>query len=180
MIIIGIDPGSRVTGYSIVRIEANQKEVLLDFGVIKQKKDDHHLRLLDIYTRVTELIEKHKPDACAVEMPVYGKNPQSMLKLGRAQAAAMLAALNRQIPVSEYTPKEVKKSVTGNGNASKQQVWYMVCSLLSIPEEKKLMPHDASDAIAVSMCHIQRNGNETGRTYASWAAFVGKNPDRVV
>ena len=179
MIVLGIDPGSRVTGYSVIKT-STRKEELVDFGVVRQKKADHHLRLRKIYESVTLLIDEHKPDQCAVEMPVYGKNPQSMLKLGRAQAAAMLAALNRQIPVVEYTPKEVKKSVTGNGNASKQQVWYMVCSLLNVPELLQDMPMDASDAIAVGLCHIQRGESGNERAYSSWSAFVKQHADRAL
>ena len=119
------------------------------------------------------------PDECAVEMPVYGRNPQSMLKLGRAQAAAMLAVLNRQIPVTQYTPKEVKKSVTGNGNASKEQVGYMVRALLSIDEERKLNL-DASDALATALCHAHRLTHSTRtRGYKDWASFLRANPGRV-
>ena len=111
-------------------------------------------------------------------MPVYGKNAQSMLKLGRAQAAAMLAALNHEIPVTEYTPKEVKKAVTGNGNASKEQVQYMVRSILAVDESIK-MRHDASDALAVGLCHAQRNRTPRQKQYRDWKSFLKQNPDRI-
>ena len=117
MIILGIDPGSNITGFGVVRVEGTQS-ALIDSGVIKAAKahDDHMMRLKSIYDSICELIGIHIPDLCAIEMPVYGNNPQSMLKLGRAQATAMMAALNHEIPVTEYTPKEIKKAVTGNGN----------------------------------------------------------------
>ncbi len=129
MIILGIDPGSHVTGFGVIEMNGSA-ETILDFGVIRTKgAGSHQLRLKQIYECICELIEQHHPDVCAVEMPVHGNNVQSMLKLGRAQASVMLAALNRQIPVSEYSPKQVKKAVTGNGNASKEQVRYMVQSI---------------------------------------------------
>ncbi len=179
MLILGIDPGSRFTGYGIISCE-NGKERVLDYGVLRlDERDSHALRLKHIYDHVLTLIETHLPDECAVEMPVYGNNPQSMLKLGRAQAAAMLAVLNRDIPVTQYSPKEVKKSVTGNGNASKQQVWYMVRSILTIGESDEPVGTDAADALAVSLCHAHR-GAATGRQRLSgWDAFVRQNPQRV-
>ena len=126
MIILGVDPGSRFTGYGVVEVDGSATTVI-EYGVFAlDGRGDHHLKLREIYDSVTDVIERCKPDECAIEMPIYGKNAQSMLKLGRAQAAAILAALNRDIPVMQYTPKEVKKSVTGNGAASKEQVWYMV------------------------------------------------------
>lgn len=179
MIILGIDPGSRVTGYGVIACDRGS-EHLIEFGVIRLRGEaHHHLRLKQIYDELLEVIERHNPDECAVEMPVYGSNAQSMLKLGRAQAAAMLAALNRQIPVAQYTPKEVKKSVTGNGNASKQQVWFMVRSILQVESADEEMLHDASDALAVGLCHAHRDGPEGQRTYADWSAFLRDNPGRV-
>ena len=178
MIILGIDPGSRVTGYGVVEITGDRERVI-DFGVLRlDETPDHHLRLKSIYDQVTEVIDRCVPDECAIEMPVYGRNPQSMLKLGRAQASAILAALNRQIPVSQYTPKEVKKSVTGNGNASKQQVWYMVRSILAIRKNRE-MSLDASDALAVGLCHAHRGQVEGPTKSADWASFVRDHPERV-
>ena len=184
MIILGIDPGSNITGFGVVRSE-NGKNELIDSGVIRASRvgTDHQLRLKQIYESICELIEQHLPDLCAVEMPIYGKNPQSMLKLGRAQATAMLAALNHQIPVTEYTPKEVKKAVTGNGNASKEQVCFMIETMLAV-EPGSMVTLDASDALAVALCHIHRGvGGQQGTTKRgpakNWAAFIRENQDRL-
>lgn len=179
MLILGIDPGSRVTGYGMIEA-AGSEEQALDFGVIRlDGTDSHPLRLRKIYQNVTALIEEHVPDALAIEMPVYGRNPQAMLKLGRAQAAAMLAALNRDVPVAQYTPKEVKKSVTGNGNASKQQIRFMVHSILNLSGPATDLVLDASDALAVALCHGHRDAHDDARQYSGWASFVESNPDRV-
>lgn len=178
MIILGVDPGSRAAGFGVLEIEGKQ-EVLLTCGTLRfDGSDSHQLRLKQIYERVEALIREHRPDEVAVEMPVYGKNPQSMLKLGRAQAAAMLAALNREIPVTEYTPKEVKKSVTGNGNASKQQVQFMVRSMLEVAKSEE-MSLDASDALAVALCHAHRATEGQAERHKGWGSFVEANPDRV-
>lgn len=178
MIVLGIDPGSRQAGYGIVEVDGRTERVL-DVGTLRfDTSTSHALRLREMYRRVSEIIEACPPDECAIEMPVYGKNPQSMLKLGRAQAAAMLAPLNREIPVSEYAPKQVKKSVTGNGNASKQQVQYMVCSMLEGAEAVDLSL-DASDALAVALCHVHRRSERSAERHTDWAAFVEANPDRV-
>ncbi|NNE33633.1 MAG: crossover junction endodeoxyribonuclease RuvC [Rhodothermales bacterium] len=180
MIVLGVDPGSRFTGYGVVDVVGSRSTVI-DYGVFAlDGRGDHHLRLREIYNHITALIDRCKPDECAIEMPVYGKNAQSMLKLGRAQAAAILAALNRDVPVVEYTPKEVKKSVTGNGAASKQQVWYMVRSILSITDESDRMGLDASDALAVVLCHAHRGAAQKKASGGSWATFVRENPDRIV
>lgn len=179
MVILGIDPGSRCAGYGVLEKE-NRRETVLTYGVINlDGQDSHQLRLKQIYDRLTQLTKEYPPDECAIEMPVYGRNPQSMLKLGRAQAAAMLVALNRSIPVVEYTPKEVKKSATGNGNASKQQVRYMIKSILSIDDTEKTLQLDASDALAVALCHAQRHTQGQPASYSSWSSFVKDNPDRI-
>lgn len=176
MIILGIDPGSLRTGYGII----DSKHRVLGFGVVAVS-GDHIVRIQSIYRAVTELVHQHKPDACAIEMPVYGQNPQAMLKLGRAQAAAMLAAFNQGLGVTQYTPKMIKRAVTGNGNASKQQVAYMVRSLLNFGKIGADLTHDASDALATALCHFHREtegGTET-KAHKGWAAFVRANPDRV-
>ena len=176
MIIVGIDPGSRITGYAVIEV-VQGVETVLDYNVLKLTGKDHVLRLAEIYKGITTILDATKPDSCAIEMPIYARNPQSMLKLGRAQAAAMLAVLNRQIPVVEYTPKEVKKSVTGNGNATKSQVWYMVKKMLALDEDRGL---DAADALAVSLCHSHRiTEGPAGSGQKSWASFVRNNPGRV-
>lgn len=177
MIILGIDPGSRATGYGFVNTSGDDSA--LAFGTIRLSGgDDHPDRLKQIYDQLSELIDQHEPDVVVVEMPVYGKNPQSMLKLGRAQAAAMLAGLNRGAEVAQYTPKEIKKSVTGNGNASKKQVTYMVRSILSLSEDTSLS-HDASDALAAALCHGNRGAHDASESYTGWSSFVASNPDRV-
>ncbi|MFV1979696.1 MAG: crossover junction endodeoxyribonuclease RuvC, partial [Rhodothermia bacterium] len=155
MIVLGIDPGSRATGYGAIEIVGSEQRVLA-YGVLKlADAAGPAIRLARIHEGLLEILDQTKPDTCAIEMPVYAQNAQSMLKLGRAQAAAMLAAMNRQVPIVEYTPKEIKKSVTGNGNASKEQVWFMVQKILSINENRGL---DASDALAISLCHSHRFG----------------------
>ena len=176
MTILGIDPGSLRTGYGI--IDADHR--VLGFGVVAVA-GDHVVRIQSIYREVTELVRQHKPDACAIEMPVYGQNPQAMLKLGRAQAAAMLAALNQGLPVTQYTPKMIKRAVTGNGNASKQQVTYMVRSLLKFGHFGTDMTHDASDALAIALCHSHRETEgQTGTTvHKGWGAFLKANPERI-
>ncbi len=178
MVVLGIDPGSRCAGYGVIEVEG-RTERLVDYGVLRfDGEDSHQLRLKQIYERITSVIKTHLPDECAVEMPVYGRNPQSMLKLGRAQAAAMLGALNRGIPVTEYTPAVVKKSVTGNGNASKQQVAYMVRSMLAVDDAAE-MGLDASDALAVGLCHVHRLHRGAAEQHTSWGSFVRANPNRV-
>lgn len=180
MIILGIDPGSRFTGYGVLEIDGGA-ETVLEYGVLNlDKLESHALRLHQIYQRLSQVVDRCLPDECAIEMPVYGRNPQSMLKLGRAQAAAMLVALNREIPVKEYTPKEVKKSVTGNGNASKEQVWYMVRSILKITDADEALGLDAADALAIGLCHAHRQQKGNGQTqYRDWNSFLRANPDRL-
>ncbi len=180
MIILGVDPGSRATGYGLVDTTQNGTEsrTLSTCGTIRlDGSEDHPDRLKTIYDRLVELIDANEPEEFAIEMPVYGQNPQSMLKLGRAQAAAMMAALNRDLAVAQYTPKEVKKSVTGNGNASKKQVRFMVESILSVSDAT--LTHDAADAVAVALCHDNREAHDDTDTYTGWASFVEANPDRV-
>jgi len=175
MRILGIDPGSRATGYGIV---SSTDETLIATDVIRlDNTNDHPQRLKEIYDRLTAVISEYAPEALSIEMPVYGQNPQSMLKLGRAQAAAMMAGLNADMPVSQYTPKEIKKSVTGNGNASKKQVRFMVASILDL--EADALTHDAADALATALCHNNRDAHGDSDSYTGWASFVEANPDRI-
>lgn len=175
-IILGIDPGTSEMGYGVIKV-IGQKMQLLQLGVIHLKKySTHELKLKKIFERVTAIIEEFHPDEVALEAPFYGKNIQSMLKLGRAQGVAMSAALAREIPITEYAPKKVKQSVTGNGNASKEQVAAMLQTLLKMKEIPALL--DATDAVGVAVCHhfqggVQQSGNK------SWKAFVTDNPGRV-
>lgn len=150
---------------------------LIQFGVIHlEKYKGHELKLKKIYDRVSNLIEEYGPDEVALEAPFFGKNVQSMLKLGRAQGVAMAAALAREIPITEYAPKKVKQSVTGNGNASKEQVASMIQTLLKIKEAPKLL--DATDALGVALCHHFQGGNSTPKN-KSWKAFLTDNPNRL-
>ena len=175
-IILGIDPGTSVMGYGLIHVKGKEL-ILLQYGVIHLKKyTTHELKLKKIFERVTSLLEDYQPDEVALEAPFYGKNVQSMLKLGRAQGVAMSAALAREIPITEYAPKKVKQSVTGNGNASKEQVAAMLQSLLKFDEIPKLL--DATDALAVALCH-HFQGESTQSGNKSWKSFVSDNPGRI-
>jgi crossover junction endodeoxyribonuclease RuvC len=175
-IILGLDPGTNIMGYGIISITGNRIG-LLQFGVIHLGKyGDHALKLKKIFDRVVTLLEEFHPDEVALEAPFFGKNVQSMLKLGRAQGVAMSAALSREIPIVEYAPKKVKQSVTGNGNASKEQVARMLMQVLQIKELPKLL--DATDALAVAVCHHFQKGQSKTKS-KSWAAFVQGNPERI-
>lgn len=177
-IILGIDPGTNVMGYGLILVKGNAYSVI-QYGVIHLKKyDSHALKLKKIYDRVSQVIEEYSPDAVALEAPFYGENIQSMLKLGRAQGVAMAAALAREIPITEYSPKKVKQSVTGNGNASKEQVADMLKTLLSLKELPKLL--DATDALAVALCHHFHSGRLQSRgSTGGWKAFIADNPTRI-
>jgi len=177
-IILGIDPGTNLMGYGVVGAIGN-KYYLISMGAIQLKKySNHAMKLRAIFERVTGIIESYIPDEVALEAPFFGKNVQSMLKLGRAQGVAMAAALNRNVPIAEYAPKRVKQAVTGNGNASKEQVAAMVKSLLSLKEESSNF--DATDAAAVALCHFFQNGKPSapGKSHKSWDSFLKANPDR--
>ncbi len=185
--ILGIDPGSRHTGYAILDIDGNSYSAEA-CGVLRlEKMESQSDRLQYIFEEITELIKKHHPDECAVETPVYGVDPLAMLKLGRAQAAAILAITNQSLSVEEYYPKAVKKAITGNGNASKKQVAFMLDRLMTLPDEK--MGNDATDALAVAWCHFTNTNHITSKTgkkashqnnrKSSWTAFVQDNPDRI-
>jgi crossover junction endodeoxyribonuclease RuvC len=177
-IILGIDPGTTVMGYGLLLIEGKKYKVL-QYGVIHLKKyETHELKLKKIFERVTSIIDEFLPDTVALEAPFYGVNVQSMLKLGRAQGVAMAAALARDIPITEYSPKKVKQSVTGNGNASKEQVAAMLQTLLNIEELPKLL--DATDALAVALCHHFHEGRmQTRGRNEGWKSFIEENPDRL-
>jgi crossover junction endodeoxyribonuclease RuvC len=175
-IILGLDPGTNVMGYGLIRVMGS-KISCLQYGVIHLSKyKSHELKLKKIFERVTGILVEFLPDEVALEAPFFGKNVQSMLKLGRAQGVAMAAALQKEIPITEYAPKKVKQSVTGNGNASKEQVAAMIQNLLSIKEAPKLL--DATDALGVALCHHFQGGNQTS-TSKSWKAFLSENPNRI-
>ncbi len=175
-IILGLDPGTNVMGYAVILIQLS-KVKLLQFGVIQMGKyGAHEIKLKKIFDRVLSLVDEFKPDEVALEAPFFGKNVQSMLKLGRAQGVAMSAALYREVPITEYAPKKVKQSVTGNGNASKEQVAKMLMQIFSIKEMPKLL--DASDALAVAVCHHYQNGALKSKA-KSWEAFLKDNPQKL-
>ena len=176
-IILGLDPGTNVMGYGIILIRGSKMNIL-QFGIIQLSKyDSHELKLKKIFERVLALVDEFIPDEVALEAPFYGKNVQSMLKLGRAQGVAMSAALYREIPITEYAPKKVKQSVTGNGNASKEQVARMLMQIFNLKELPKLL--DASDALAVAVCHHYQKGAVKNKK-SSWEGFVKENPGKVI
>jgi crossover junction endodeoxyribonuclease RuvC len=175
-VIMGLDPGTRIMGYAIIQIRQSQPQ-LLNFGVIDLNKFEHHeARLRRIFERVLVLVDEYKPDEIAIESPFYGKNVQSMLKLGRAQGVAMAAVLYRDLPITEYAPRKVKLSVTGNGNASKEQVAKMLIQIFGLRKIPKLF--DSTDALAVALCH-HFQGGRSKKSKNSWANFIRENPGRI-
>jgi crossover junction endodeoxyribonuclease RuvC len=179
-IIIGIDPGTNVMGYGILGVKGKKPEMIM-MGVIELNKfESHYLRLARIFERVSGLIEQYLPDEMAIEAPFFGKNVQSMLKLGRAQGVAMAAALNRDIPIAEYEPRKIKMAITGSGAASKEQVKEMVRRILNIPQENMLPQLDATDALAAALCHFYESTRpQVEKGCRSWKEFIAKNPDKV-
>jgi crossover junction endodeoxyribonuclease RuvC len=176
-IILGLDPGTNVMGYGLLLVTGHDV-TLLQYGVIQLSKfEKHEVRLKKIFDRVLAIIEEFNPDEVALEAPFYGKNVQSMLKLGRAQGVAMSAALHRGLPIVEYAPKKVKQAVTGNGNASKEQVAKMLMTFFKIKDLPELL--DATDALAVAMCHHYQGKIKKSKS-ASWEAFVKENSKRIV
>lgn len=179
-IILGIDPGTVIMGYGLIHIKGVNPG-LIGAGVIKlDKEDDHADRLKKIFERTIAIIEEHKPDELAIEAPFFGKNVQSMLKLGRAQGVAIAAALSKNIPITEYSPKKIKMSITGNGNASKEQVAAMLQHLLNFKNTPQHL--DATDALGAAMCHYFQNKNlgNGGKSYTGWKAFLTENPKRKI
>jgi crossover junction endodeoxyribonuclease RuvC len=179
-IILGIDPGTLVMGYGLLHVENNVLKPI-GIGVIKLDKfDDHAMRLKRIFERTVGIIDEFKPDELAIEAPFFGKNVQSMLKLGRAQGVAIAAALSKNIPITEYSPKKIKMSITGNGNASKEQVAAMLSKVLGLKNDQKYL--DATDALGAALCHYYQNKNIVtgGKSYTGWKAFLTENPKRKV
>ncbi len=177
-IILGIDPGTTVMGYGLIRLKGNNME-LVTLGVLHlHKLDGHSLKLKRIFEKTLSLIDEYHPDDLAIEAPFFGKNIQSMLKLGRAQGVAMAAGLYRTIPIFEYSPKKIKQAITGNGNASKEQVALMLQTLLALRELPDYL--DATDGLAAAVCHHFQNKNIGGKKIAGgWKAFLSANPDRI-
>ncbi|MBP8783648.1 MAG: crossover junction endodeoxyribonuclease RuvC [Paludibacter sp.] len=179
-IILGIDPGTTVMGYGILKVTGNRTE-LLAMGVLDLKKyKDHYLKLQRIFARTLSLIDEFHPDCLAIEAPFFGKNVQSMLKLGRAQGVAMSAALYRDIPITEYAPLKIKMAITGSGSASKEQVADMLRRFLKIPQEHMLPQLDATDGLAAAYCHFLQMGNPSSeKSFSGWKDYISKNKEKV-
>ena len=177
-IILGIDPGTTIMGYGLIKVVGKEANLIV-LGVIELKKyADHYTKLKRIFDRVTSLIDQYHPDEMAIEAPFFGKNVQSMLKLGRAQGVAISAALSRSIPIFEYAPRKIKMAITGHGNASKEQVAILLKNLLKINDLPSDL--DATDGLAAAMCHFyQTNVPTTAKTFNSWKDFINKNPGRI-
>lgn len=187
-IILGIDPGTRILGFGVIHVLGKEVKYL-DMGVVNLKKvTDHFVTLKTIHSEVTKIIDKYNPDELAIEAPFYGKNAQVMLKLGRAQGAAIAAALQRDIPICEYAPRSIKLAVTGKGAASKEQVAVMAQKILGIDIPQGYL--DATDALAIALCHhfhcsnpifVQSGGGKSGgrKSSGGWKQFVLDNPDKI-
>ena len=177
-IILGIDPGTTIMGFGLIKVNGKSMEFLQLNELLLKKYDDHYLKLKLIFERTIELIDSFHPDEIAIEAPFFGKNVQSMLKLGRAQGVAMAAGLSREIPITEYSPKKIKMAITGNGNASKEQVAKMLQNLLSIKELPKNL--DSTDGLAAAVCHFYNSNNSLGgEKYSGWSSFIKKNKDKI-
>lgn len=177
-IILGIDPGTTIMGFGLIKVKGKNMEFLQLNELQLKKYSDHYVKLKLIFERTLELIDNFNPDEIAIEAPFFGKNVQSMLKLGRAQGVAMAAGLSREIPITEYSPKKIKMAITGNGNASKEQVAKMLQSLLKINELPKNL--DSTDGLAAAVCHFYNSRKVTlGKTYTGWSAFVKQNENRI-
>lgn len=177
-IILGIDPGTTIMGFGIIRIVNKKMHFVQLNELLLSKYSDHYLKLKLIFERTIDLIDEFNPDEIAIEAPFFGKNVQSMLKLGRAQGVAMAAGLSRQIPITEYLPKKIKMAITGNGNASKEQVAKMLQQLLGIKQLPKNL--DSTDGLAAAVCHFYNSSRpEIGKSYTGWDAFVKQNEARV-
>ena len=177
-IILGIDPGTTVMGYGLIKVVNNEMKFLLLNELDLKKYKDHYLKLKLIFNRTLELIENYHPDELALEAPFFGKNVQSMLKLGRAQGVAMAAGLSRETPIFEYSPKKIKMSITGNGNASKEQVAKMLQNIFNFKKIPKNL--DSTDGLAVAVCHYYNLNSVINKSnYKDWNTFLKKNPDKI-
>lgn len=177
-IILGIDPGTTIMGFGIIKIVNKKMEFVVMNELILNKYDDHYLRLKKIFERTLQLIDTYKPDEIAIEAPFFGKNVQSMLKLGRAQGVAMAAGLSREVTITEYAPKKIKMAITGSGNASKEQVAKMLKNILKLKTLPKNL--DATDGLAAAVCHFYNQGRVVGgKNYSNWSSFVKQNKKRI-
>jgi len=177
-IILGIDPGTSMTGYGVIKTVGTVPELIAIGAIDLSKFDDHYVKLKHIFERTIGIIDEYHPDELAIEAPFFGKNVQSMLKLGRAQGAAIAAALTRSLPIFEYAPRKIKMSITGQGAASKEQVAAMLMKILKFNlDEIKL---DATDGLAAALCHFYQTNKPTQeKAFNSWKDFINKNPKRV-
>ena len=179
-IILGIDPGTNLMGYGVLRVTGTKPEMVAMGVVDLRRVGDTYLKLKPIYQRVLGIIDSYLPDELAIEAPFFGKNVQSMLKLGRAQGVAMAAALGRDIPITEYAPLKIKMAITGNGQASKEQVADMLQRMLRFDKADMPTFMDATDALAAAYCHYLQMGRPTvDKAYRGWKDFIAKNPDKV-
>lgn len=179
-IILGIDPGTNLMGYGVLRVTGTKPEMVAMGVVDLRRVGDTYLKLKHIYQRVLGIIDSYLPDELAIEAPFFGKNVQSMLKLGRAQGVAMAAALGRDIPITEYAPLKIKMAITGNGQASKEQVADMLQRMLHFDKADMPTFMDATDALAAAYCHYLQMGRPTvDKAYRGWKDFIAKNPDKV-
>ena len=177
MIILGVDPGTIITGYGVIETRKGIPRMLACGAVNNTDKQPMGIRLKRIYDSLVQVIKQYEPDEFAIETAFYGKNAQSALKLGQARGVAILAAVAHNLPLMEYSPREVKKAIVGNGNASKQQVQYMITSMLKL--EKVPEKYDIADALAVAVCHLHRLSKSGPREFSSWKAFVKAHPERI-
>ncbi|MFQ3575355.1 MAG: crossover junction endodeoxyribonuclease RuvC [Cytophagales bacterium] len=179
-IILGLDPGTNIMGFGLIIVKGKEEPSVLQYGIIRlEHYDDHTIKLQKIFEKVSQIIREFLPDEVAIEAPFYGKNVQSMLKLGRAQGVAIAAAINKGVPVVEYAPKKVKQSVTGNGNASKEQIAAMLMKILKFSHTEEFL--DATDALGVALCHHYQSVSLFPKSQSAngWAEFLKKNPSRL-
>ncbi len=177
-IILGIDPGTNITGYGVIKVTGSVPALVTLGAIDLSKFSDHYLKLKHIFERTIGIIEEYCPDELAIEAPFYGKNVQSMLKLGRAQGAAIAAALSRSVPIFEYAPRKIKMSITGQGAASKEQVAAMLMYILKFREEDIIL--DATDGLAAALCHFYQITKPVGdKPFNSWKDYINKNPGRL-
>lgn len=177
--ILGVDPGTTIMGYAIIEIH-QKKMIVIEMGVLHLKKiQSHQQKLKRIFERIQSIIDVHQPKEMAIEAPFFGKNVQAMLKLGRAQGVSMAAAITKGVPITEYSPRKIKQSVTGNGNAAKEQVAAMLSNILDFKLGDYYL--DATDALATAVCHYYQSGNVLSgqKRYNDWSSFLTDNPNRL-
>jgi len=178
-IILGVDPGTNLMGYGLIKIADNKPQMMAMDVIDLRRFSDGYLKLGHIFERITDIIDEYLPDEMAIEAPFFGKNVQSMLKLGRSQGVAIAAAIHHGVPIHEYPPMQIKLAITGQGLASKEQVAGMLKRILKIPDEKMSKYLDATDALAAAYCHYMKSGiPQTDKHYSSWKDFVTKNQSR--